>query len=111
MNDQEEPAPDINGSRWVLFRRTGKELFEYKEVPSQGKRAILLFTSHEKASRFAWRYAKEFQAITLESLELWIDFFKRRAAEGIDLVLVDLIEPGAVGTEEPIGQYTHSLTE
>lgn len=111
MNDNEEPAPDINGTRWVLFRRTGKELFEYKEVQRQGKRAILLFTSHQKASQFALRYAKEYLAITLESLELWIDFFKRRAAEGIDLVQVDPIEPTASGSEQQIDRYLQSLTE
>jgi hypothetical protein len=109
MENKQESAADLNGTLWVLFKSTGKDQFQYKEVHSEGNRAIPVFTSHEKASLFASRYASEYKAITLENAELWSDFLKRRAREGVGYVMLDPFEPNAVAPVQTIGQYIQSI--
>ncbi len=89
---ESKPSYDINGSLWVLFRSRDQQP-EYRVQVIDDKRAILLFSSHDKADYFAAKYALNYKAITLESIKLWNDFFQRRASEGVSIVVFDMINP------------------
>lgn len=108
---QVEPSPDdFNGKLWVLFRSKGKDHFEYKEQSTQQGRTLLLFTTHDSAMDYALTYAHGFKAITYDSLELWTDFLRRRAKEGIGAVAVNPIDSLADDHVQSMEGYIESLS-
>ncbi len=120
MADDAQATPDINGLYWVLFRSTGKDTFEYLEVARNGKRAILVFTSQDKAQAYTAQnkshaieaqFNKEYKPITLDSLVLWRDFLHRRANEGVCYVEVNLASADLASFQTSIGDFIHQFEE
>lgn len=120
MADDAHSTPDINGLYWVLFRSTGKDRFEYKEAVRDDKRAILVFTSQDNAQAYAARdkshviaahFDKEYKPITLESLDLWHNFFERRESEGIGFVLLNPTGPDQATFQTSTREFIQQLEE
>lgn len=120
MADDLHSASDMNGLYWVLFRSTGKETFEYKEAVRDGERAILVFNSQDRAQAYATQdkshaiaaqFDKEYKPITLESLELWRNFFERREGEGIGFVALNPTGPDSEKFQTTIRAFIQQLDE